>query len=117
MSGSKAIGQSLTKTIPVSLFDSMANDVDISKERAIIIFGKDSVIDEKAKQITLLEYAIKQNDIKFSLVADRLEYRTAELNLAYSDLNKANSKLTNRNKAVTLLTIISGVLAAVLILR
>ncbi len=117
MSGSKAIGQSLTKTLPTSLIDSMINDIDAGKVKDSIIILKDSVISEKTKQLSLTDTIIKYKDRQYWLVADRLESRTAELNLAYSDLNKANSKLTNRNKAVTILTVISGVLAAILILR
>lgn len=95
----------------------MINDIDAGKVKDSIVILKDSVISEKTKQLSLTDTIIKYKDRQFSLVADRLETRTAELNLAYSDLNKANSKLTNRNKAASILTVISGVLAAILILR
>ncbi len=117
MSGSKAIGQSLTKTLPTSLIDSMINDIDAGKVKDSIIILKDSVISEKTKQLSLTDTIIKYKDRQYWLVADRLESRTAELNLAYLDLNKANSKLTSKNKTIGILIAISGVLGAILILR
>lgn len=117
MSGSKAIGQSLTKTLPTSLIDSMINDIDAGKVKDSIIILKDSVISEKNKQLALTDTIIKYKDRQFSLVIDRLTTRTAELNLAYSDLNTANSKLTSKNKTIGILIAISGVLGAILILR
>lgn len=117
MSGSKATAQSLTKTLPTTLIDSMINDIEAGKVKDSIIVLKDSVISEKEKQISLSNQIIKYKTNQFDLVSDRLITRTAELNLAYADLNKANHKIKSKNKAIGILLAISGGLVTLFILR
>lgn len=117
MNGLECTGQSKTKTLDTSLIDSMINDIEKSKVKDSILIIKDSLLFERSKRLSLSDTIISYQGKQITLLTDRLEVRTSEVNMLYIDIAKVNDKVRKRNTAIIILSSIVAVLTTILVLK